>query len=129
MGMKEIKFRLVKDDKIVGYEKHTQNKGGFQSSIFHSITNDNYTGYEWSNITCVPARFIDCDFKEQYIDLKLKGKEVYVGDRVYIAGVGICVVEYSSDLLAFVFVSEETENEWLYHEVIEDIEEVVEVVE
>ena len=122
---REIKFRLVKDEKIVGYEKHAQNKGNFKSSIFHSIKNDDIEGYEWSNITHFTEKFIDCDFKEQYTGLKLKGKEIYEGDKVYIAGVGICFVTFNDDCLSFIFICEKTDEEYWYHEVIEDIEEII----
>ncbi len=83
MMSREIKFRLVKDSEIVGYEKHTQNKGNFKSSIFHSKANDDTIGYEWSNITHFTEKFIDCDIKVQYTGLKDKfrnNKEVYEGD-------------------------------------------------
>ena len=78
--MREIKFRLVRDGKIVGYETHTQNKGNFKSSIFHAVINDCY--------------------KEQYTGLKDKngknGKEIYEGDKFDING-KIMFVEYHED--------------------------------
>ena len=87
--MREIKFRLIKKGKIVGYEKHKVNtnpKVGIPVvTIFHGIDNEN-----WWNIQN-PIRFpktegmIEHDDKMQYTEIREKGgagEEIYEGDRV-----------------------------------------------
>lgn len=64
-------------------------------------------------------------YPEEFISLTLEDQMVFVGDIVYIAGVGNCEVKFSDETLGFIFVSLGTETEWNYQDVIEDIERVV----
>lgn len=99
--MREIEFRLIKDNKIVGYEKHTQNKGSFKSSIFHTTKNENEVGWELNNITALPHKIIDCDNKEQYIGLKdVSNTKIYEGDKFEIKGV-VFYVAYNEDRVTY----------------------------
>lgn len=75
--MYEIKFRLIKDGEIVGYEKH--HKGRAKNvNIMHSEDNE-----DWWNIHLEPKYYIDHDSKEQYWNIMsspFNRKELYEGD-------------------------------------------------
>lgn len=71
--MNEIKFRLIRNNKIVGYEKHklltdpiTKEKN---IHIYHS-----HTGHElsWYEITMCPEEYIKHDNKHLYMFLEEK---------------------------------------------------------
>lgn len=82
--MRKIKFRLIKDDEIVGYEKHVISVG--KVHIFHSIKNDD--GYQkdwaWHNVSIQGGHihYIEHDHKEQFIGFQFEGVEIYEGDWV-----------------------------------------------
>jgi hypothetical protein len=65
--MREIKFRLLKDGKIVGYEIHSLPVVRKKVDIFHSED-----GEEWNNVAYHKHAFIDHDDKEQFIMRKDK---------------------------------------------------------
>jgi len=74
---REIKFRLIKDGKIVGYEQHILVTYRYQANeigIFHS-THGNPSELGVYNILVRPDKFIRHDTKDRYI-----GKEIYEGD-------------------------------------------------
>ena len=71
--MREIKFRLIKNNKIVGYERHMKCLGGIQ--IEQSVDD------RWGNTQIAP--WIIHDKKVQYTGLKDENeKEIYEGDSV-----------------------------------------------
>lgn len=65
--MKEIKFRLIKDNKIVGYEEHKLLESPMGNKrnvyIYHSRTGHELSWYE---ITMCPKEYIAHDDKNQF---------------------------------------------------------------
>ncbi len=74
--MRDLKFRLLRDGKIVGYERHRRIKSFFLI-IEHSIDNK-----VWHPIKMI-LRYIVHDDKEQYIGREdSKNVEIYEGDKL-----------------------------------------------
>ena len=77
--MRDYKFKLLKDGKVVGYELHTVRFGKFH--IFHSVRNDE--NYKWLNVLHNPKWAIECDENRQYIGfVDSEDREIYEGDWV-----------------------------------------------
>ena len=78
--MREFKFRLILEGKIVGYEKHSlaYHNGKKQIIAMHSPDNE-----EWWNTVHDPTKWIQHDDKEQYIGRKDKNSEaICEGDKI-----------------------------------------------
>ncbi len=77
--MREIKFRLIKDGNIVGYECHGAMSDG-QVVILHS-PHDRWAELGPCNIVGHPDKYIPHDHKDRYTGFKdEKTKEIYQGD-------------------------------------------------
>jgi len=76
--MKIIQFRLIRDDKIVGYEEHKDVGGICGMTIWQYAI-----GTESFNIRYFPEKMIFHDTREQYIGLTDEyGVKVYENDEV-----------------------------------------------
>lgn len=72
--MEEIKFRLIRNNKIVGYEEHRKNPDDDYYEIWHSEDGKKWWLYTYRNGICH-------DKKEWYCKLKDENKkEIYEGD-------------------------------------------------
>ena len=88
-----IEFRLIKDGKIVGYERHVLNKQCGESRPNVVCIEHSRDGKEWWCIWFSKDYFIDHDNKEQFTGLLDKnGVKVFEGDIVYYS-----IVCYSLD--------------------------------
>jgi len=74
MKQREIKFRLIKDGKIVGYEYHIPRLGRMQIKYSHVNT-------DWGNPLKLSYVIVH-DRKDQYTGFKDKNKEIYERDIV-----------------------------------------------
>lgn len=75
--VREIKFRLIKDGEIVGYERHILDANG-EMKMQHSLTGDIWNDIidEGGSFNC----FISHNDKNQFTGKKdKKGKEIYEG--------------------------------------------------
>ena len=76
--MRQIKFRLIKDDKVVGYEIHNR-----YGDMFHTKTGEWELGISTVFDNDKYIYFIPHDAKEQFTGkLDKNGTEIYDGDRV-----------------------------------------------
>jgi hypothetical protein len=96
-----IKFRVWdKKNKCFEYWGH------MEKGVFKSIP----TGYSMGSIDEVLER------SEKFTGLK----NIYEGDRIYVSGVGICTVIWDKSILGFLFIEENTDDEYDYQDIIEE---------
>ena len=100
--MKEYKYRLIREGKTVGWEWHTKNRESGNVEIMHS---DN--GKDWFRINNTEADLcikspcilmsIPHDDKEPFTGFKIKGKEIYGGDKLHSNYYGTLIVKWDRD--------------------------------
>lgn len=114
--MRELKFRLMRNEKVVGYERHIPNEVSGKFEIQHSIGGNSF----WYNVIEDIDCFIQHDAKHQYTGLEnLKMHEIYEKDVVEYSGED-WRVEYSAG--SFVIVVGNIEKTLDYEEVYENLE-------
>ena len=97
--MREIKFRLIRDGKIVGYEKHS-NSGTPGIGIYHSRVNDDCEDYEWVNVRVYLTAWIEHDTKEPFTCLMFsEGRFIYVVDFVFVLYSDLCFMAIEVNLI------------------------------
>lgn len=81
--MRILKYRLIKNKKIVGYEEHRlldDGLGNLNVFIYHSRTQHPMS---WREIVSCPKEYLAHDDKDQYMEIAdMNGGEIYENDIV-----------------------------------------------